>query len=443
MLKDRKDYDQEDDVDLTGMINEYSQDNELRRKIEELKKQKEEEKRRTQPTSVLDQLAEMSEKDSYRPSAFDTPTPAKSSGIPDIRVDDEFEKTRVGFDNDSAYDKTLVIMDRKTSASGYQDEEEEDESKTNVFDLHQVPPFHTSSNDEEDEDEEEDDDDDDNLLSRIKERKKEKALAKKQREQEEDDEEEEDEDHDNGKMNKVITYVIIGIVGICIIVGAFFGVKYALKNFLGGSDSKPADKTTETNKNKTPETNDSNKTNTTDDSKKTDTSNKTDISDKEAVIARLNKQLSTYEDQLKGIEKEIASVTKEKEAADKTISSLKSILDEASTYQSHASEIQKLQTALQTAQGNYDAETDEAKKAVLKTTLDAAQSAYDTAVSTYGSYDDLVAKSNEKNTEYNTKSAEATTAQAAAQTKLDDLNARKETVQTNIANTTTELGKYE
>ena len=35
----------DEDIDLSGMINEYSQDNELRKKIEELKKQKEEEKR--------------------------------------------------------------------------------------------------------------------------------------------------------------------------------------------------------------------------------------------------------------------------------------------------------------------------------------------------------------------------------------------------------------
>ena len=33
----------DEDIDLSGMINEYSQDNELRKKIEELKKQKEEE----------------------------------------------------------------------------------------------------------------------------------------------------------------------------------------------------------------------------------------------------------------------------------------------------------------------------------------------------------------------------------------------------------------
>ena len=31
----------DEDIDLSGMINEYSQDNELRKKIEELKKQKE------------------------------------------------------------------------------------------------------------------------------------------------------------------------------------------------------------------------------------------------------------------------------------------------------------------------------------------------------------------------------------------------------------------
>mgnify|MGYP000423567643 CR=1 FL=1 len=55
----------DEDIDLSGMINEYSQDNELRKKIEELKKQKEEEKRmyasRQQETSqgsIFDNISE-------------------------------------------------------------------------------------------------------------------------------------------------------------------------------------------------------------------------------------------------------------------------------------------------------------------------------------------------------------------------------------------------
>ena len=100
----------DEDVDLSGMINEYSQDNELRKKIEELKKQKEEEKRmyasRQQETSQGSIFDNISDTGSFKRT--DT---QKQGGIPDIRVDDtQLDKTRVGFDDAPAYDKTLVIM---------------------------------------------------------------------------------------------------------------------------------------------------------------------------------------------------------------------------------------------------------------------------------------------------------------------------------------------
>lgn len=441
MLKDRKDFDQEDDdVDLTGMINEYSQDNELRKKIDELKRQKEEEKRMAQPqTSVLDQLAAMSDEDSYSSSALNTSP--KKGGIPDIRVDDDFEKTRVGFNNDSAYDKTLVIMDHKTGASGYAEEENQEEedvkSLTSVFDMHHAQNFDDVEVDEDDEEEYEEEDDDDNLLSRIKARREEKAREKSSQEYE--DEEEDDGDQDHGKMNKIITYVIIGIVGICIIVGAFFGVKYMLKNFLGGSSTDP--KTVDKNKEDNTETNTTKPTDTNKEDE--NTKPKEDITDNSTIIRQLEKQLETYEKQLGEVNQEIGEEQTKYDNAQTTLDGLKDILNDASDYQNQAQEVLKLQNELRTAEGNYNAEQDPTKKAILKQTMDTAQNAYDTAVATYGSYDDLVQKSNEKNDEYNTKSKDAATEKAAAEKRLKELNEKKQTLENNIAQTTTKLGKYE
>ena len=123
----------DEDVDLSGMINEYSQDNELRKKIEELKKQKEEEKRmyasRQQETSQGSIFDNISDTGSFKRT--DT---QKQGGIPDIRVDDtQLDKTRVGFDDAPAYDKTLVIMNNKTKASSADQTQIFGEDQTAVF----------------------------------------------------------------------------------------------------------------------------------------------------------------------------------------------------------------------------------------------------------------------------------------------------------------------
>lgn len=428
MLKDKRDYENEDDVDLTGMIHEYSQDNELRRKIDALKKQKEEEKKASKPRSVLDELAGVSEHDTYQKSDNSIKS---EQGIPDIRVDNTIiDKTRVGFEDDN--DKTLVIMGQKQNGAydSAFDTKSLDENRTTLFDMNDANNFDYDERIQEaegDELEEEEEDDDDNLLSRIKERRRDKNLAKHKEDSEEDDE---DEEHDNVRMNKIITYVIIGIVGIGVIVGAFFGVKYILGNFLGGDSNKPAETTKPKDKDKGKDKED-------DGNDVNQTKPKEDINDNSAKIAQLNKQLETYEGQLKSVKSDIESAQKDYDSADKELQGYNDILSQANTYQQQAKALEdavyKAKQALQNAQ-------DDAAKTAAQDALDKATTQYN------NNFTNLVAKSNEKNNEYNSKSSAIKAANEkknAADSKLQELKDKKSGIEDNIASVTTELGKYE
>ena len=153
MNEDRKNMNTHEDDDLSNMIHEYSKDNELRRKIDELKRQKEEEKRiyeakqNSQHDSIFDHISDTG-------SFKNTETNSNSNGIPDIRVDDTLiEKTRVGFENQPAYDKTLVIMDNKTRASALEE--------TKILDKNATSELYDDEDYEEDVVEEEEDEDSD------------------------------------------------------------------------------------------------------------------------------------------------------------------------------------------------------------------------------------------------------------------------------------------
>lgn len=136
-----------DDVDLTGIINDYSKDSELRRKIEEMKRQKEAQTTasaspRNQEENAINPLT--GEK-FHSPIFEDKKASTEKKAIPDIRVDEEeLAKTRVGFVDD-ANDQTLVIMNGKKSLTAA--EEPQDVTMTQ-----QMP---ISDYDEEAEDEEE------------------------------------------------------------------------------------------------------------------------------------------------------------------------------------------------------------------------------------------------------------------------------------------------
>ena len=400
----------DEDIDLSGMINEYSQDNELRKKIEELKKQKEEEKRiyaskqesSAAGSSIFDSISET--------GTFKRPEAVKQGGIPDIRVDDtQLDQTRVGFDDDPAYDKTLVIMNNRNKASSADQTQIFGEDRTAVFHTMDAQEYDDSDVEEEDAEEEiYEEDDDDNLLARIKEKKQRKEEAKRKLEQDDDEEEDEDDPGKSAKMNKIITYVIIGIVGICIIAGAFFGVKYALSNFLGGSDDEDEEK-------------------------------KNEIKTNQAEAAQLQKQLDQYESQLKDVEKDLAAANKEKADAQAELDSYKSLGDEASKLTGQANTVKPYADAFNKVK-DYELSEDNDKKAQYDNALNALKSAL--AGTNFTSYEELQSAADAANSNYNTKAQAAEQKKSAAESSISSLENRKLELESKIADTTTKLNAY-
>ena len=415
----------DEDIDLSGMINEYSQDNELRKKIEELKKQKEEEKRiyaskqesSAAGSSIFDSISET--------GTFKRPEAVKQGGIPDIRVDDtQLDQTRVGFDDDPAYDKTLVIMNNRNKASSADQTQIFGEDRTAVFHTMDAQEYDDSDVEEEDAEEEiYEEDDDDNLLARIKEKKQRKEEA---------------------KMNKIITYVIIGIVGICIIAGAFFGVKYALSNFLGGSDDK--EKTTDKSGtgSKDKEQNEGNKQTNTNPGDDEDEEKKNEIKTNQAEAAQLQKQLDQYESQLKDVEKDLAAAKKDKDAAQSDLDSYKSLYNQTIQLTSQAQEVKSALDKVNEKQTAVDNETDPEKKTALQNELSVLNEQYQALLSKYGaaSYNELYTKSQQANNDYNTKAQAAEQKKSAAESSISSLENRKLELESKIADTTTKLNAY-
>ena len=436
----------DEDIDLSGMINEYSQDNELRKKIEELKKQKEEEKRiyaskqesSAAGSSIFDSISET--------GTFKRPEAVKQGGIPDIRVDDtQLDQTRVGFDDDPAYDKTLVIMNNRNKASSADQTQIFGEDRTAVFHTMDAQEYDDSDVEEEDAEEEiYEEDDDDNLLARIKEKKQRKEEAKRKLEQDDDEEEDEDDPVKSAKMSKIITYVIIGIVRICIIAGAFFGVKYALSNFLGGSDDK--EKTTDKSGtgSKDKEQNEGNKQTNTNPGDDEDEEKKNEIKTNQAEAAQLQKQLDQYESQLKDVEKDLAAAKKDKDAAQSDLDSYKSLYNQAIQLTSQAQEVKSALDKVNEKQTAVDNETDPEKKTALQNELSVLNEQYQALLSKYGaaSYNELYTKSQQANNDYNTKAQAAEQKKSAAESSISSLENRKLELESKIADTTTKLNEY-
>ena len=425
----------------SGMINEYSQDNELRKKIEELKKQKEEEKRiyaskqesSAAGSSIFDSISET--------GTFKRPEAVKQGGIPDIRVDDtQLDQTRVGFDDDPAYDKTLVIMNNRNKASSADQTQIFGEDRTAVFHTMDAQEYDDSDVEEEDAEEEiYEEDDDDNLLARIKEKKQRKEEAKRKLEQDDDEEEDEDDPGKSAKMNKIITYVIIGIVGICIIAGAFFGVKYALSNFLGGSDDK--EKTTDKSGtgSKDKEQNEGNKQTNTNPGDDEDEEKKNEIKTNQAEAAQLQKQLDQYESQLKDVEKDLAAANKERADAQAELDSYKSLGDEASKLTGQANTVKRYAEAFNNVK-DYESSEDNDKKAQYDNALNALKSAL--AGTNFTSYEELQSAADAANSNYNTKTQAAEQKKSAAESSISSLENRKLELESKIADTTTKLNEY-
>lgn len=209
-----------------------------------------------------------------------------------------------------------------------------------------------------------------------------KSIKKTTSKKEEVEEDEGDDEEKNTKINKIITYVILGIVGILIIVACFFAVQYAMDTFLGGNDNKKAPEQTEE-----PTTPTKDPTNT--DANKDDTNNKDDVTDSSAKIAALKKQRETYVQRKADANDKLELAEKDKKDATETLASLeknelakaKEAQKKVSTYEN--GEYKAANDEYERILGNYNAEKDETVKAQLKESLDAALERKNAAMTEY------------------------------------------------------------
>lgn len=437
MARDKRKY-ENDDVDLTEMISEYGKDNELRRKIDALKKQKEEEKeyqaRREQHANRDNDVKNNSDVEG-----------TDEKGIPDIRVDATLvDMPRVHEEED--LDKTLVILGHKKGVSydASVEIEDTDENKTALFDRNQASAYDREEedshsmptqglfgyNDEEEEEEEEEN-----------EEEYEEEVENEDWEEDEDDEDEtEDVERENTTMNKVITYVIIGFVSILVLVIAYFGIMYVLGHF--GGDEKSSETPAEPAKpSETPEK--EVKKPTVDENTKP----KNDINTNTAKIAQLNKQLDTYKKQLDQVNLNLKDARDTVNNTASELAGYETIKKQAEGYktQAHAAEsnVKVAEAAVKTAKAEYEQAESEEAKAQAKIKLDDANAKLQAA---QNSVKDLYNLSAIKSEEYASKEyaiRAANEKQAYAKVAIKELNEKKVSLEKNIANVTTEIARLE
>lgn len=258
----RKDSSNDDVFDLSEMIDEYDEDNELRRKIEAMKKSQKDSE--TQETNHFYEQEEPQNYEAFTRSSY----AAQSEGI---EADNEAQSY-----SEADFDKTRVVMEHPRY-----DEEEAKEADDSVYlyDNHEVT-------------EEEITEDDINEFLGEK-----KASSKKP-------------SMDEDKMNKIITGVIIGIVSLCLIIGIGFGIKAMFFN----SDETPVTDT-DTNKDKDDNDKDDDEEkpiidNPDDDEKDKPDDNDNPVTDNTKEIAEIKgkieantKQINSYNNQIKDAQK--------------------------------------------------------------------------------------------------------------------------------------------
>lgn len=412
--------DNEKDVDLTGMIHEYSKDGELRKKIEEMKRQKEGQK--AQPVNEP--------KETYHSTLFDDVRPSdmfadkKSSGMSNIQVDQtELEKTRVGF-QDSDANKTLVIMDGK-KATSFGDETQtmttpimnDYTNQLNDVDKTIVQPI--SEIEEDGEVHSLDLDDEEEYV----ERKKNKTA-------------------NDEKTNKIITYVIVGIVAVVLLIAGFFGMKYLLG---GGSSDNTEDKITQAEKDKkakekaeaekkAKEKAEADKK--AQEEKDNQNDEKGNMDNNDAAIASLNEQLKADTATLSDINMKISTTETEKNKAQ---SKLDELLNKAN-------EANRAYSENQTIYNDAEKELKEVL-AILESNpadagaLDRQKQANDKKTEAANKEPALKAEVEKANAAYNNSEYKGTVNQAEG--KLSELNEQKETYEGKIAATKEKLSKYQ
>lgn len=370
MDKEKNGRTHEEDIDLTGMINAYRQDDELHRKIEEMKKQKEQEKNKAQE-NVNPLTGE-----NYHSSIF---TQDKEEPKHEEKPEVSDDKTLVimnGKKSLSAQEENTIVMTRNVEEETFESRADEGEDATVVMNdginFEDIP--------------------------------------------QEEEEEIEENTEKTKKMNKAITYGILGVFVVLLLVGGFFGVRYALDSFLGSDDSKTEEKTTDKGEETTTEEDDKDK-------------GASDIQDNSSKIASLKQQKETYEEQLETANSRLKEAKSKKTDAENDVKSLESekvkvqnAEKEANAYYSDNAMAQKKVDLDAKEKAYKTAQTDFQNGTIDKATFLEAQKAYNDAKSVYDkhyqTYQKLVDTAANLSTNYQEKKQAADKALSEAESDV-------------------------
>lgn len=387
MDKEKNGRTHEEDIDLTGMINAYRQDDELHRKIEEMKKQKEQEKNKAQE-NVNPLTGE-----NYHSSIF---TQDKEEPKHEEKPEVSDDKTLVimnGKKSLSAQEEKTIVMTRNVEEETFESETYEDEDATVVINdginFEDIP--------------------------------------------QEEEEEIEETTEKTKKMNKAITYGILGVFVVLLLVGGFFGVSYALDSFLGSDDSKTEEKTTEKEEEPTSPT-------TEEEDKDKGAS---DIQDNSSKIASLKQQKETYEEQLETAKTKLesAKTTKSKTEVNVNVAAanLTNIQNQIDTYSmNNIMPKEKLQSEKQQALDEANASGDSALIEAAKKELEQATADLDAARNATE-----FVNLQKQMEEANTKKQEADLADKKAQSDIDKYQKQVDELTSKIADIDKQLNELQ
>lgn len=391
-MKDIHDDVEREDDDLTGMIHKYKEENELRRKINELKKQKEQHK----------------DIDRAKDSAFMDINETKNNGngrIPDIRVDQDMEKTRVGFQD--ANDKTLLIKDRK------QDETlDKQDTYTGLYEDGEQQASHTQYIDSLYEEED--------LRKEVHNKKKTGG-------------DKGDATEKDARLNKIITGVIIGVLVLLLLVGIGFGVKTIFFNGTSSDKTHEVKKPKKTVKKPKPQASTPTK--------------EPSIQDNSAKIKQLQTQRDTYQEQLDNVESDLQKANTDKTNAQASLDEISSLYKQVQDYYGQMMVLGGIPTPttgdtdtnISTAQKNVTDKRDTACKS------DPNDLPCKTAQGNVDAFTNLKIKYDAVNTPYqaeNSKSGDYEKALQDANDRITTLTKQQGDYQHKIADLNTELNKY-
>lgn len=174
----------------------------------------------------------------------------------------------------------------------------------------------------------------------------------------------EDEEKDH-RLNKIITYIVIGIISIAILVGIFFAVRAII-----GSDAKP----TQDQQQESESTTDSEQ-----DSSISDSQIETNH-DKE--ISEINGQIQSYQDEISYYQSLISDENTKLENAKSTLSEAETAYQNAKA-KLNSSEFTNAESELARLKAQQESETDESKRAELQTQIDAVNKQIESINSEY------------------------------------------------------------